>query len=243
MAARVAAVSVIALGATGKLPHLVLTQAIVSALLSMVLAPMWLLDPGGGRWLARTRRLTPYLAVFLVAAGTIAIQLPGVVGVVSEGGPVTVLALSALLAGSIAFWSMVMPPHPPVSGIAAAGYVIIGGIPISMPAMFLVLVPYDIYRGFHAAGATPIDGHTDQLLAGFLLFAVVKTVILAFASILFFAAAAREETEADDDDDDRDGAPVEPPVVPGWVMELEAGGPLAEEPAPEVARELEEAGV
>ena len=230
LTARVAGVALVVLATTGKLPHLVLTQAVVSALLSLVVAPLWLLDPGSGRWLAWTRRVTPYLAVFLVAAGTIGIQLPGVVGLVSEGGPLTALALAGLLAGAIAFWAMVMPPNPPVSGIAAAGYVIIGGVPISMPATFLMLVPADIYHAFHAGATSPLDGRTDQLLAGFVLFAAVKIVILTVASVLFFAAAAREVAEREDDDDDRDRAPVEPPVVPGWVRQLGVARELAEEP-------------
>ena len=236
LAARVAAAAIIVVATSGKLPHLVVTQAVISALLSLVIAPLWLLDPGDGRWIRRIRRVTPFAAVLLIAAGTIGLQAPAVVGTISEGGPLMALALTAMLAGSIAFWTMVMPPTPPIRGIGAAGYVIIGGVPISMPAMFLILTPYDIYAGFHAAGASPIDGHTDQLLAGFVLFAAVKLAIFGVATILF-VQASREVPEGEDDDDD-DGAREPRPVVPGWLEELMRGA-LPDEPEPETVRSVE----
>jgi hypothetical protein len=218
MTARVAAAAVIIVAASGKLPHLVLTQAVVSLLLSMVIAPLWLLDPGDGRWVARVRRITPFVGVLLISTGTIALQAPAVVGPLSAGGPLSAAALVAFLAGSIAFWTMIMPPHPPISGLGAAGYVIMGGVPISMPAMLLILMPRDAYAGFHAStGSTLLDGRTDQLLSGFLLFAVVKIAIFGMATILFFRAAHEVPEDGDDDDGGHRGRL---PVVPGWLRQL-----------------------
>jgi hypothetical protein len=230
LAARIVGVTVIVVAGCGKLPHLVAVQAVISALLTMVIAPLWLLDPGSGRWLARIRRVTPYAGVLLVSLGTILVQLPAVVGSISDGGPLTALALTALLVGAIAFWSMVMPPAPRVTGIGAAGYVIIGGLPISMPAMILILVPGDVYGDFHAHGSAGVDGHLDQLIAGFILFAAVKIVIFSVASMIFVQAS--REVPAGEDDDDDGGRPVPvAPRVPGWVREL-VRDPLPDEPAP-----------
>ncbi len=137
VAAKVVAALVIIAAASGKLPHLVLTQAVISTLLALVVAPLWLLGrpesgPGSHAW----TRVPPFLAVGAIAAGTIAIQLPPVVGVISDGGVPAVLALSALLAGALCFWSVVVAPAR-VSGLAACGYVVIGGVPISIPASIL----------------------------------------------------------------------------------------------------------
>lgn len=227
--ARIAGVVLIVVASTGNLPHLVATQAALSALLTMVVAPLWLLDPGDGRWLARVRRVKPFPAVFLVSAGTILAEMPGVVGPISGGGALTALALSALLLGAIAFWTMVIPPEPRVGSIGAAAYVIVGGVPISMPAMVLILAPQDMYAGFHAAAPGPLDGRTDQLLAGFILFAAVKIVIFTVATLIF-VRVARETPDEDFGDDHDDRPPARVPDLPSWVRELDVG-PLPDEPA------------
>jgi len=69
----------------------------------------------------------------------------------------------------------------------------------------------------------------DQLYAGFILFAAVKIAIWVVGSCVFFAAANAESAAADDDDGGRP-VPVEP-KLPGWVRELTADSPTAEEPA------------
>ncbi len=230
MAARVAAAVVILVATSGMLPHLVVVQSVISVLLSMVIAPLWLLDPGDGRWVARVRRVTPVVGVLLISFGTIAVQAPVVVGYIADGGPLTALALVALLAGSIAFWTMIMPPHPPIAGLGAAGYVIVGGLPISMPAMLLILMTRDAYPGFHAASRSSLlDGRTDQMLSGLILFTVVKVAIFAVAT-LFFVQASREAPDDEDDGDDGGGRRALP-VVPGWLNEL-SREPLPDEPGP-----------
>jgi hypothetical protein len=238
LAARVAGPAVILAAASGKLPHLVATQAAISTLLTLVVAPLWLLDRSERAAAESPFTISPFLAIFLMAAGTISVQLPAVVAVLSDGGLITALALSALLLGAIAFWSVLIAPAR-VSGIAACGYVVIGGLPISMPAMFMILSSRDLYAGFHAAAPPLIGAMDDQLYAGFLLFASVKIAIWAVASIVFFAAA-RESAAPDDDDG---GLPVPAgPTVPGWVLGLASGAPTADEPVPVALVEKETAG-
>jgi hypothetical protein len=237
LAARIAAVAVIIAAASGKLPHLVVVHATITAFLSMVAAPLWLLDRTGREADRRPRWGIPaFPAVTLIALGTNAVQLPGAAGLVSDGGLPTALVLAALLAGSLAFWSVVVPPAR-IKGLAACGYVVIGGVPISLPAMFLILSPRDIYSAFHAASPPAIGAMNDQLYAGFILFAAVKIAIWVVGSCVFFAAAA-ESAASDDDDDGGRLVPVDP-TLPGWVMALSAGSPTAEEPAVAAARERE----
>jgi hypothetical protein len=229
--ARIAGVAVILAATTGKLPHLVVLHAAITAFLSMVAAPLWLLDRTGRNADARPRWGIPaFPAVTLVALGTNAVQLPAAANLLSDGGLPTALVLAALLVGSLAFWSVVVPPAR-IKGLAACGYVIIGGVPISLPAMFLILSPRDIYSAFHAASPPAIGALNDQLYAGFILFAAVKIAIWVVGSCVFFAAAAAESAASDDDDDDGGHrVPVEP-RLPGWVRELSADSPTAEEPA------------
>jgi hypothetical protein len=241
LSARLAGLAVIIAASTGRLPHLVVTQAAISAFLTMAVAPLWLLDRSEKATARPNRGIPAFPAITLIAAGTIAVQLPAAVGILSEGGPVTALALSALLVGAIAFWSVVMPPAR-IRGIGACGYVVIGGVPISMPAMFLILSQRDLYAGFHAIHAPAIGAINDQLFAGFILFAAVKIAIWVVGSCVFFAAA-REIAPADDDDSGGRPVPVGP-RVPGWVLGLAEGAPTAEEPSPTPAplREKETLG-
>jgi hypothetical protein len=238
LAARIAGVAVILAATTGKLPHLVVVHAAVTALLSMVVAPLWLLDRTGKEPRPGPRWGIPaFPAVTLMALGTNAVQLPAAASLLSDGGLPTALVLAALLAGSLAFWSVVVPPAR-VKGLAACGYVIIGGVPISLPSMFLILSPRDIYAAFHAASPPAIGALNDQLYAGFILFVAVKLSIWAVGSCVFFAAAAAESAASDDDDDGGRPVPVEP-KLPGWVRQLSADSPTADEPAVAAVAERE----
>ena len=230
ISARGAGLAVIIAATTGKLPHLIATQAAISAFLTMVVAPLWLLDraekaPGARPLL----RIPAFPAITLIAAGTIGVQLPSVVSILSEGGLLTAVALCALLLGAVAFWSVVMPPAR-VRGLGACAYVVIGGVPISMPAMFLILSQRDLYAGYHATHPATLGAINDQLIAGFILFAAVKLAIWIVGSCVFFAAAG-ESAPADDDDG---GRPVPAdPRLPGWVLELAVGAPTVDEPRPD----------
>ena len=230
LAARTAGVALIIAATTGKLPHLVVTQAAISAFLTMVVAPLWLLDRTGRSTPAQpTWKIPAFPAITLMAVGTIRVQLPRRSACSARAASRRRVALAALLAGAIAFWSVIVPPAR-VKGLSACGYVVIGGLPISMPAMFLILSSRDLYAGFHAAMPPAIGAINDQLYAGFVLFAAVKIAIWVVGSCVFFAAAAAESAAADDDDGGRP-APVEP-RLPGWVMEMAIDSPTTEEPMP-----------
>ena len=241
-AARASTVLVATACALRLVPHLLLAEAAVTAGLTMVLAPLSLLDGPHGRWLripALLRR--PFPAVTLLSIGDIAILLPPVVGLLDGGGPGAVLVLTLLYGAALLFWAVVMPPAR-VGGIGAAGYVLAGNVPISMPALLLIMVPRDLYRGFHAAGVGGISGQADQQVAGFIMFGMVKVVIFIAFSLIFFAAAAREEAgdreEGTDDGDGGSRVRRPAPGLPGWALDLGPGSPTVPEPEPTRERVL-----
>ncbi|MGI8607601.1 MAG: hypothetical protein ACR2MY_00015 [Candidatus Dormibacteria bacterium] len=228
-AGRILAATVILAAASGRLPHLVVTQAVVSSLLTMVAAPLSLLDRRSGE--GRRRWSIPaFPAVALMSIGTLASQAPPVVATIGEGGPVTVLALSALVLMAVGFWSVIIPPAR-LRGLHAVGYLLLGSLPISMPAMFLIMLPRDIYTAFHAAASSPLTAMDDQTFAGFVLFAFVKVTLFVAFTFLFLAAVS-QRVEGEDGDDGR-GPGNEPPTIPGWVRALLQGEPTVEEPAAE----------
>ncbi|MFN2462669.1 MAG: hypothetical protein ABR573_02055 [Candidatus Dormibacteria bacterium] len=227
---RVLAVVVILATGSGRLPHLVVTQAVVSSLLTMVAAPFCLLDRG--RTPARRRLSIPaFPAVALMSVGTLFFQAPPVVAVIGEGGVASALAMTLLFLMAIGFWSVVLPPAR-LRGLPGAAYVIAGSLPISMPAMFILTLPRDIYGTFHAAAASPLPGLDDQIYAGFVLFAFVKiTLFVAFTFLFLSAFSERVEGGRGGDDRDPDTRRT-PPALPGWVKSLLEGEPTVEEPAP-----------
>jgi hypothetical protein len=231
---RILGVAVIAVAASGALPHLVLTQAVLSAVLTMLVAPLCLLDRADGA--SRRRWSIPaFPAVTLMSIGMIGAQLPPVVAVIGQGGPVTALAMAGLLLLALGFWSVVMPPAR-IRGLMAAGYVVMGSLPISMPAMFILMLPRDIYTAFHAGAAGPLAPMDDQIYSGFVLFAFVKITLFVAFSVLFLKAFA--DRIEDGGTDRGDGRGQEPPALPGWVRGLLRGEPTVDEPAAPARREL-----
>ncbi|GAC1581626.1 MAG: hypothetical protein NVS3B24_18500 [Candidatus Dormibacteria bacterium] len=217
---------IIAASALGVLPHLVLAQAVTTALLTMVVAPLSLLGRSRSPWGA------PIGSVLLLPAGTITVQLPPVVTALSGNPVLEALALSLLTLAAVAFWSVVMPPGR-LQGLVAAGYVLIGGLPISLPALFLSVSARDFYGGFHAKGSPGMDPLTDQLMSGFVMFGVVKVVIFVAFTALFIAESRREPTEIEEDHRRDGGRPALPdPALPGWALGLGEGGPTVPEPVP-----------
>ena len=226
-AGRVLGALVIVAAASGRLPHLVLTQAVVSSLLTMVVAPLSLLDRNAGE--SRRRWSIPaFPAVILMSVGTVGSQAPPVVAVVGQGGPLTVVALSMLVLMAIGFWSVVIAPAR-LKGLHAVGYVLLGSMPISMPAMFLIILPRDIYTAFHAAAPGPLSAMDDQTFSGFVLFAFVKITLFVAFTLLFLSAIA-QRTEGEDGGDGG-GSDRQPPGLPGWVRALLQGEATVEEPA------------
>ena len=228
LAGRILAGGIVVAGVSGRLPHLVLTQAILTSVLAMIAAPLALLDrktdPSRRTW-----SVPAFPALVAMCVGSIFLEAPPVVAVVGEGGIVTAGALLVLLAVALAFWSVVMPPAR-LRGLPAAAYVIAGSLPISMPAMFLLTMPRDIYGAFHAAAASPLPGLLDQIYAGFVLFAVVKiSMFVAFTFLFLSAAAEKAEDGPEDSGGDREAR--RPPNVPGWVRALLDGEPTIAEPA------------
>jgi cytochrome c oxidase assembly factor CtaG len=229
--ARTAAVVMMLAGASGLLPRLILSQAVLIASLTMVAAPLSLLDRPATRWL---QRLGPLPSCLVVGTSAIVIQLPAPASVVGGGGPFALAAYAVLFASAVAFWAVVVPQPARLNGLYAAGYVIAGSVPLSMPALLLMMVPTDLYAGYHAQSPPLIAAMTDQLLAGFVLFATVKvSVFTAFTAI--FRAAARE-VPADGAGPGGGEHPPGPPELPDWARGLGPASLSVEEPVP--AREV-----
>jgi hypothetical protein len=211
---------------TGLLPHLVLTQALLIGFVFVVAGPLWNIGRNPPRWFT-----VPIPACLAVSVVGVTLQLPPVAAVVGTRGLVAMVALSVLLVASIAFWSVVNAPAPRLSGALGAGYVVLGGVPISMPGLILMVAPRDIYSAFHAAGASLLAPTADQQLAGFALLGVVKLgVLIAFTVI--FIGAYREAPDYAGGGGQGPGRDETPPDLPRWAAGLGPQSPAVEEPTP-----------
>jgi cytochrome c oxidase assembly factor CtaG len=204
----------------------------VSALLTMVIAPLILLDRVPGQPRSRWEP-PPLLACLLLGIATVALQSPTAIGVMSRGGLVPLLALAAMLVMSLGFWSVVLPLGDRLGGMLAAGYVLFGGVLISMPATLIILVPTDIYAAFHAQEASTVAPLTDQVVSGFILFAAVKIAVFTVFTVIF--RDATREIAAEERDGDGGSRVPPPPDVPDWALRLSEGAPTTAEPRPRPA--------
>jgi cytochrome c oxidase assembly factor CtaG len=234
-AGRLLALALIAAAILGALPRLVLVQAVLTALLTMGAAPLAVLDvDGSAPWHAALRRAArPARAFLLFGVATFAVQMPPVLTEVARGGVPALAGLVALALVGMLFWTCVVAPGASLGGLAAGGYVVLGGVPIGVPPLLLVMLPQDIYPQLHRLYPPPIDALSDQRIAGFILLATVKIAILAAFSAIFFAAAAEESRGGGGGGAEGSGRPS----LPGWAAGLGPDSPAVEEPVPEARPE------
>jgi hypothetical protein len=187
---------------------------------------------GSAGWHRLLRRVSrPARGFVLFGIATVAVQMPDAVTLIDRGGAPAAAVLVALALVSMVFWTSVVAPQARLSGLAAGGYVVLGGVPIGVPPLLLVMLPRDIYAQLHQLYPPPFDPVGDQRIAGFVLLATVKIAILTAFSAIFFAAAAEESHG-----EGGDGREVTPgPSLPGWAEGLGPDSPAVEEPAPLVA--------
>jgi cytochrome c oxidase assembly factor CtaG len=236
-AGRIMGLALALLAGTGALPRLVSVQALVTALLTMVLGAAAVVDVDGSvGWHRLLRRVArPARGFVLFGLATFLIQMPPAVTEVSRGGLPALLTLVPLMLVAMVFWTSVVAPEPALLGLAAGGYVVLGGIPIGVPPLLLVMLPRDIYTQLHHLYPPPFAAVADQRAAGFVLLATVKIAILTAFSAIFFSAAA--ESEAGGRDEGGHGVPPLP-ALPGWAVGLGPDSPAALEPEAAAAEVL-----
>lgn len=179
----------------------------------------------------RPRRLARVLAhplIGLVAFnGTLLLwQAPGMVAAMMEHAAVHQLAHLSLLGSAVCLWYPVVRPlgaPGSITRIARIGYLLLAGVPPTVPGMILVLARRPLYAIYPEL--------EDQQLAGIVLFGTAKLALVAGTLVAIWQLLT-PEAEPPDDRGDGGTGPTEPPVAPAWLARLD--DVLPAEPAPAI---------
>jgi len=146
-------------------------------------------------------------------------QLPLVLGASSGSFLLDVILQLVFLGVCVLLWLPVMASSG-LSRIAKIGYLLVAGVPPTIPGVVLAFSRHPLYPGF---------GLGDQQLAGLLLFATAKFTLIA-ATFLILWRLLSAEAEPGDDEDRPASVPQTPPSAPAWLRQLDQE--LPPEPAP-----------
>jgi putative membrane protein len=204
-----------------------------------VSAPLlaYALEPIASRRLRLIARVLAHPMVGLLAfnAALFTWQAPALLDAALQQGALHRLAHFSFLIAAICFWWPIIRPVDVPGGlgpIAKIAYLLIAGVPPTIPGVILALSRAPVYSSGDSAvlGLSRLE---DQHLAGLILFATAKFALLAGAFVILWRLL---EPVPEPPDDDRDGKafPDVPPSTPAWLERLE--GELPFEPAPERGR-------
>lgn len=196
--------------------HQMMLLALVVPLLAYGAAPLLRRRGLGGKHPA-----LGILALNLVLFGW---QLPAVVDLALRNPFFEEAAELVFLLGAFLFWWPIVAPGTPAGGlspIAKIGYLMVAGVPPTIPGMTLAFSRHAFYQTYRS-----ID---DQQVAGLLLFGTAKFALVAGTFVILWRMLAPQAEPPDDRDHDAGGVDL-PPSAPAWLRRLDE--PLPAEPAP-----------
>ncbi len=159
-------------------------------------------------------------------------QAPALLDAALQQGALHQLAHVSFLIAAVCFWWPIIRPVDAPGGlapIAKIAYLVIAGVPPTIPGVILALSRTPVYSSGDSAllGLSRLE---DQQLAGLILFATAKFALLAGAFVILWRLL-EPEPEPPDDDRDVTAFPDVPPSTPAWLERLD--GQLPPEPAPD----------
>jgi putative membrane protein len=197
-------------------------------------APLLARALGGGRWHRAGALGTPAVGLAALTGILAAVQAPAVVEAASRSWAFSALTLLAFLTAAVLFWWPVLRPAAEggISPIAKIGYLLIAGVPVTIPGVILAFSPRLLYPGARAAGAFGLTPLADQQLAGLVLFGGAKVILVGLTFVILWRMLAAADPP--DEGWDEAGRQPAPLPAPDWYRRLEQDLPA--EPAPTPAR-------
>jgi putative membrane protein len=180
-----------------------LVLAVVIPLLAYGVSP--LLSGSAASWM---HPVAGIVALNLVLFGS---QLPAIVDLASNDLAFRVARQAAFMLGAFFFWWPVVR-RDGLSPIAKIGYLMVAGVPPTIPGITLALSHHLFYHAYRS-----ID---DQQLAGLLLFGTAKFALVAGTFVMLWRILT-PQAEPPDRDDRPSPAGDLPPSAPAWLWRLE----------------------
>ena len=180
-----------------------LVLAVVIPLLAYGVSP--LLSGRAASWM---HPVAGMLALNLVLFGS---QLPAVVDLATRDLVLREAVQAVFMLGAFLFWWPVVRPDG-LSAIAKIGYLMVAGVPPTIPGITLALSHHLFYHAYRSI--------EDQQLAGLLLFGTAKFALVAGTFVMLWRVLTPQPEPPDRDD--RQLPTGDPrPSAPAWLWRLE----------------------
>ena len=180
-----------------------LVLAIVVPLLAYGLSP--LLPGRSSSWL---QPVAGILALNLVLFGS---QLPAVFDLTIKDLGFREVMQAMFMTGAFLFWWPIVGRRG-LSAIAKIGYLMVAGVPPTIPGITLALSHHLFYQAYRSI--------EDQQVAGLLLFGTAKFALVAGTFVILWRMLT-PEPEPPDRDDRRSQIGDLPPTAPAWLSRLD----------------------
>jgi cytochrome c oxidase assembly factor CtaG len=138
-------------------------------------------------------------------------QLPAVVDLATRDLVFREVVQAVFMLGVFLFWWPVVRPDG-LSAIAKIGYLMVAGVPPTIPGITLALSHHLFYHAYRSI--------EDQQIAGLLLFGTAKFALVAGTFVMLWRILT-PQPEPPDRDDRQMPAGDNPPSAPAWLWRLE----------------------
>ncbi len=180
-----------------------LVLAVVIPLLAYGATP--LLSGRAASWM---HPIAGIVALNLVLFGS---QLPAVVDLATKDLVLREAVQAVFMMGAFLFWWPVVR-RDGLTAIAKIGYLMVAGVPPTIPGMTLALSHHLFYHAYRSL--------EDQQLAGLLLFGTAKFALVAGTFVMLWRILT-PQPEPPDRDDRQSPTGDLPPTTPAWLWRLE----------------------
>jgi len=184
---------------------------LLEMLLLALVVPLFAYGAGALRRVPLAARVHPVIGIVALNVVLFGSQLPTVMDLASKNLLVQQATLVAFIGGAFLFWWPIVRPGG-LSPIAKIGYLMVAGVPPTIPGITLALSHHLFYQAYRSI--------EDQQLAGLMLFGTAKFA-LVFGTFVILWRMLTPQPEPPEHDD-REGQPADlPPGAPAWLERLD----------------------
>jgi putative membrane protein len=171
-----------------------------------------LLAYGASSWRsASLARVHPVIGIITLNVVLFGSQLPAVMDLASKSLSVREATQAAFIGGAFLFWWPIVRPGG-LSAIAKIGYLMVAGVPPTIPGITLALSHHLFYQAYRS-----LD---DQQLAGLLLFGTAKFALVLGTFVILWRMLTPQPEPPDHDDREAPSGDL-PPGAPAWLDRLD----------------------